>query len=134
VSNIEIETEQVEAHRMYEEWYQVTPEAAHAINEARRGGGRVFAVGTTVVRALETAAAHEGQVAPGAGWTSLYITPGYRFKAVDALLTGLHEAKTTRLVLAVAFTGDKDLVRRAYAEAVAQKYLWHEFGDVSLIL
>jgi S-adenosylmethionine:tRNA ribosyltransferase-isomerase len=141
VSNIEIETEQVEAHRMYEEWYCVPPEAAQIINAARskgplpgQGGGRVFAVGTTVVRTLETASDAAGVVRPSAGWTNLYITPGYRFKAVDALITGLHEAKTTRLVLAAAFAHNPALVKRAYAEAVAQKYLWHEFGDVSLIL
>ena len=134
VSNIEIEAEEVEAHRMYEEWYQVTPEAAQAINDARRRGGRVFAVGTTVVRTLETAADESGLVRPGGGWTSLYITPGYRFKVVDELITGLHEAKTTRLVLAVAFAGDWEIVQRAYAEALAQEYLWHEFGDVSLIV
>ncbi len=93
-----------------------------------------FAAGTTVVRTLETAAGEDGQVAPAEGWTSLYITPGYRFKAVDALLTGLHEAKTTRLVLAVAFAGDRELVQRAYGQAIARQYLWHEFGDVSLIV
>jgi S-adenosylmethionine:tRNA ribosyltransferase-isomerase len=87
-----------------------------------------------VVRTLETAAARDGVVRPGMGWTDLYITPGHRFKAVDALITGLHEAQSTRLVLAVAFTGDKELVHKAYAEAVAEGYLWHEFGDVSLIV
>jgi S-adenosylmethionine:tRNA ribosyltransferase-isomerase len=134
VSNIDIETEQVEQHTMYEEWYQVAPEAAETINHARASGGRVIAIGTTPTRALETVTDEQGTVHPGEGWTSLYITPGYRFKAIDALLTGLHEAKSTRLVLATAFTGDQALVLRAYNEAIAQRYLWHEFGDLSLIL
>lgn len=134
VSNIDIEEEQVEQHTMYEEWYQVSEQTAATINRARAAGGRVFAIGTTVVRALESAADAAGQVQPGGGWTNLYITPGYRFRAVDALVTGLHEAKSTRLVLASAFAGDYDLVLRAYDEAIGQGYLWHEFGDVSLIV
>lgn len=134
VSNIDIETEQVEQHKMYEEWYQVSPEAAETINRARAHGGRIVAIGTTPTRTLETVTDERGIVHPGEGWTSLYVTPGYRFKAVDVLLTGLHEAKSTRLVLATAFTGDQALVLRAYNEAIAQGYLWHEFGDLSLIL
>ncbi|HEU5368884.1 MAG TPA: S-adenosylmethionine:tRNA ribosyltransferase-isomerase [Ktedonobacterales bacterium] len=134
VSNIDIETEQVEQHTMYEEWYQVSPEAAETINRARASGGRVVAIGTTPTRALETVTDEQGIVHAGEGWTSLYITPGYRFKAIDVLLTGLHEAKSTRLVLATAFTGDQALVLRAYNKAIAQGYLWHEFGDLSLIL
>jgi S-adenosylmethionine:tRNA ribosyltransferase-isomerase len=134
VSNIDIETEQVEQHTMYEEWYQVSPNAAETINRARANGGRIVAIGTTPTRTLETVTDEQGIVHPGEGWTSLYITPGYRFKAVDVLLTGLHEAKSTRLVLATAFTSDQALVLRAYNEAIAQGYLWHEFGDLSLIV
>lgn len=134
VSNIDIEEEQVEQHSMYEEPYQITDEAAQLINYARERGGRVFAIGTTVVRTLETVADEQGRLAGRRGWTSLYITPGYRFKAVDALVTGLHEAKSTRLVLATAFAGDKDLVLRAYREALARDYRWHEFGDLTLIV
>jgi S-adenosylmethionine:tRNA ribosyltransferase-isomerase len=134
VSNIDIETEDIQQHTMYEEWYQVSPEAAQAINQARARGGRIFAIGTTVVRTLETVADKRGQVQPGEGWTSLYITPGHHFKAVDALVTGLHEAKSTRLVLANAFAGDQALVLKAYNEAIERGYLWHEFGDVSLIV
>ena len=134
VSNIDIETEDIKQHTMYEEWYQVSPDAARAINQARAQGGRIFAIGTTVVRTLETAADEQGVVQPGEGWTNLYITPGHRFKAVDALVTGLHEDKSTRLVLASAFSGDQALVLRAYNQAIEQGYLWHEFGDVSLML
>jgi S-adenosylmethionine:tRNA ribosyltransferase-isomerase len=134
VSGLPIEEEDVEQHAMYEEWYQVTPEAAQAINHARERGGRVIAVGTTVTRTLETVADEDGVIHEGEGWTTLYITPGYRFKAVDGLVTGLHEPDSTRMVLAVAFAGSKELMLRAYQEAISQKYLWHEFGDVSLIL
>ncbi|HEY7347348.1 MAG TPA: S-adenosylmethionine:tRNA ribosyltransferase-isomerase [Ktedonobacterales bacterium] len=134
VSNIDIETEQVEQHKMYEEWYQVSPEAAATINHSRSSGGRIVAIGTTPTRTLETVTDEQGIVHPGEGWTSLYITPGYRFRAVDVLLTGLHEAKSTRLFLATAFTNDQALVLRAYNEAIAQGYLWHEFGDLSLIV
>ncbi|HEY7356605.1 MAG TPA: S-adenosylmethionine:tRNA ribosyltransferase-isomerase [Ktedonobacterales bacterium] len=134
VSNIDIEEEQVEQHTMYEEWYQVLPEAAETINRARASGGRIVAIGTTPTRTLETVTDEQGIVHAGEGWTSLYITPGYRFKAIDVLLTGLHEAKSTRLVLATAFTGDQALVLRAYNEAIAEGYLWHEFGDLSLII
>ena len=104
------------------------------INHSRSNGGRVVAIGTTPTRTLETVTDEQGIVHAGEGWTSLYITPGYRFKAIDVLLTGLHEAKSTRLVLATAFTGDQALVLRAYNEAIAQGYLWHEFGDLSLII
>jgi len=134
VSNIDIEEEQVEQHSMYEEPYQITDEAAQMINHARERGGRVFAIGTTVVRTLETVADQNGHVEGQRGWTSLYIAPGYRFRIADALVTGLHEAKSTRLVLATAFAGDKDLVLRAYHEALDRDYRWHEFGDLTLIL
>lgn len=134
VSNIDIETEDIQQHTMYEEWYQVLPEAAEIINQAHSQGGRIFAIGTTVVRTLETTADEQGVIHPGEGWTSLYIAPGYHFKAIDALVTGLHEAKTTRLALATAFAGDQTLVLQAYNEAIERRYLWHEFGDVSLLL
>lgn len=134
VSNIDIEEEQVERHQMHEEPYQLTDEAAQLINHARERGGRVFAVGTTVVRTLETVADDQGCLEGRRGWTSLYITPGYRFKVVDALLTGLHEAKSTRLALAAAFAGDRDLIRRAYHQALDRDYRWHEFGDLTLIV
>jgi S-adenosylmethionine:tRNA ribosyltransferase-isomerase len=134
VSNIDIEEDQVERHAMYEEPYQITDEAAQMINHARECGGRVFAIGTTVVRTLETVADGKGCLEGRRGWTSLYITPGYRFKVVDALVTGLHEAKSTRLVLATAFAGDKDLALHAYREALQRDYRWHEFGDLTLIV
>jgi S-adenosylmethionine:tRNA ribosyltransferase-isomerase len=134
VSNIDIEEERIDQHRMYEEEYQLSEEAAQIINHARSRGGRVFAVGTTVVRTLETVANASGNLEERSGWTSLYIQPGYRFKVVDALLTGFHEARSTRLVLAVAFAGDKDLVLRAYHEALERDYRWHEFGDLTLIV
>lgn len=134
VSNIDVEAEDVEQHSMYEEPYQISDEAAQLINHARERGGRVVAIGTTVVRTLETVADAHGRLEGRRGWTSLYITPGYRFKIVDALLTGLHEARSTRLILATAFSGDKELLLRAYRAALQRDYKWHEFGDCSLIL
>lgn len=134
VSSIEIEEENVEEHTMYEEEYNLPAEAAEAINRARREGRRVIAVGTTVTRTLETCAREDGMVEARHGWTDLYITPGYRFKAIDGLITGLHEAKSTRLVLLTAFVGDKDLVLQVYNEAIERGYRWHEFGDACLVL
>jgi S-adenosylmethionine:tRNA ribosyltransferase-isomerase len=133
VSSIDITEEQVEQHRMYGEWYQLSAPAAAAINAARAAGGRVVAVGTTVVRTLESQADPDGTLRPGEGTTELYITPGYHFRIVDALVTGLHEAKSTRLVLASSLAG-RDLMLRAYHEALERGYLWHEFGDATLIL
>ena len=99
----------------------------------RASGGRVIAAGTTVVRALETAARADGQVAARAGWTSHVVTPETGVQAVDGLLTGLHEPRSSHLRMLAAFAGP-DLLARCYAEAISSEYLWHEFGDVHLLL
>ena len=112
--------------------YMVPEATAEAVARARAAGGRVVAVGTTVVRALETAGAG-GRVAAGSGWTRLRIQPGTRLAVVDGLLTGLHEPEASHLDLLGAFLSPEEL-RAAYDEALARGYLWHEFGDVSLIL
>jgi S-adenosylmethionine:tRNA ribosyltransferase-isomerase len=117
----------------YEEYYRVPDASARLINAARRAGQRVLAVGTTVVRALETVAAADGQVHAGEGWTSLVITPDRRLRAVSGLLTGLHEPRASHLHMLAALAGD-DHLRLAYAEALRQRYLWHEFGDLHLLL
>ncbi len=117
----------------YEEYYQVPAASARLINAARRDGGRLIAVGTTVVRALETVADEHGQVHPGAGWTGLVITPRRRLQAVDGLLTGLHEPRASHLSMLAALAGDAHL-RAAYGSALRERYLWHEFGDLHLIL
>ncbi len=120
------------AHRLEPEWRVVPPEAAAAIAAARGRGGRVWAVGTTVSRTLESAAVG-GSVRPGAGWTSLFIRPGHSFAAVDRLLTNFHLPRSTLLMLVCAFAG-RDLVMRAYAEAIGQRYRFYSYGDAMLIL
>jgi len=117
----------------YEEFYRVPPETARAVNGARNAGQRVIAVGTTVVRALETVTDPEGTTNPGEGWTRLVITPRRGLRAVDALLTGLHEPRASHLAMIETLAGIKHL-RVAYAEALREGYLWHEFGDLHLIL
>lgn len=122
----------VEDHPIHTEAWLVPEETAQAVAQTRRAGGRVVAVGTTSVRALETSAA-AGEVVSGAGWTSLFITPGYRFRTVDALLTNFHLPRTTLFALVCAFAGS-DLVRAAYAAAFAERYRLLSFGDAMLIL
>jgi S-adenosylmethionine:tRNA ribosyltransferase-isomerase len=117
----------------YEEYYRVPAETAFLVNHARTTGQRVVAVGTTVVRALETVVDGQGVVHPGEGWTRLVITPARGLKAVNALLTGLHEPEATHLAMLAALTG-QDHLAITYAEALRERYLWHEFGDLHLIL
>src|SRR5687768_7041169 len=117
----------------YPEWYRVPVATARAIERARATGGRVVAVGTTVVRALETVATRAGAVAPGEGWTDLVVTPERGLYAVDALLTGFHTPKASHLWMLEAHAGRAHLTV-AYSEALRQRYLWHEFGDSHLIL
>jgi len=117
---------------MLEETYEVGPEAAETINRAKAEGRPVVAVGTTVVRTLESAW-REGVVAPGPGATSLFITPGREFKVVDRLLTNFHLPRSTLLMLVSAFAG-VELIREAYARAVREKYRFFSYGDCMLIL
>jgi S-adenosylmethionine:tRNA ribosyltransferase-isomerase len=119
-------------HLVPEEEYHVSPEAADAINATHASGGRVIAVGTTVVRALETAADEDGRVHPGHGVTRLRITADTPLRATDGLLTGLHEPEASHLDLLTAFA-PAAVIQEAYAEAVERGYLWHEFGDLNLI-
>jgi S-adenosylmethionine:tRNA ribosyltransferase-isomerase len=120
-------------HPASEEEYFISPATAEKVNRAREEGGRVIAVGTTVVRALESVADEAGRVQPGHGYTRLRITPEHKLKAVDGLLTGLHEPEASHLDLLAAFL-PPDQIREAYEEAVRLRYLWHEFGDLNLIL
>ncbi len=128
-----VRVENVEEHTMHEEFWRVVAEAAQVINGARAEGGRIVAVGTTSVRVLESAAADDGTVLPGEGWTRLFIYPGYRFKVVDCLITNFHLPRSTLLMLVCAFAG-RELVLRAYSEAVARKYRFFSYGDAMLIL
>jgi S-adenosylmethionine:tRNA ribosyltransferase-isomerase len=118
--------------RPYPERFRVSCGAADRVNRARARGGRVIAVGTTVVRALESAAAEDGVVRPAAGWTSLVVTPERGTRAVDALLTGWHEPDASHLLMLEAIAG-RALLERSYAAALAHGYRWHEFGDVHLL-
>ncbi len=120
----------------YPELYDVPPATARLVDATRRAGGRVIALGTTVVRALESAAANrgpDGALPPVAGWTHHVVTPETGLAVVDALLTGLHEPRSSHLQMLNAFAGEP-LLRRCYAAAVEYGYLWHEFGDVHLLL
>jgi len=120
-----VKTEQVEEHVMHSEHYEVSAETAEAINSARAAGGRVVAVGTTTVRTLESSADADGRVAPGAGWTSIFIYPGYVFRAVDAMVTNLHLPKSTLIMMVSAFAG-REFVLDAYRHAVCgARPLWH---------
>jgi S-adenosylmethionine:tRNA ribosyltransferase-isomerase len=118
--------------RPYPERFRVGCGAADAVNRARARGARVVAAGTTVVRALESAADAQGNVHPADGWTSLTVTPERGIRAVDALLTGWHEPDASHLLMLEAIAG-RALLERSYAAALAHGYRWHEFGDVHLL-
>jgi S-adenosylmethionine:tRNA ribosyltransferase-isomerase len=120
-------------HPASEEEYFIGEGAARLVNETRAAGGRVVAVGTTVVRALESVADDEARVRPGHGYTRMKVTAASRLSAVDGLLTGLHEPEASHLDLLTAFLPAAQ-IRAAYEEAVRLKYLWHEFGDLNLII
>jgi S-adenosylmethionine:tRNA ribosyltransferase-isomerase len=115
------------------EWYRVPPTTAAQINAARQAGGRVIAVGTTAVRALETVTDRAGLAHPGEGWTELVVTPDRPVRSVDGLLTGWHEPGASHLAMLVAVAGPA-LIDASYSEALAEGYLWHEFGDSHLVL
>jgi S-adenosylmethionine:tRNA ribosyltransferase-isomerase len=118
----------------YPEWFEVPPATARLVEVTRRSGGRVIAAGTTVVRALESAAGGPGvQVSARAGWTSHVVTTETGVRAADGLLTGMHEPRSSHLRMLAAFHSP-ELLERCYDEALAQGYLWHEFGDVHLLL
>ena len=117
----------------YEEYYRVSAETAVQVNQARRQGRRIIAVGTTAIRALETVTDNAGTTHAGAGWTDLFITPQRGIRAVDGLLTGLHEPRATHLAMLAALA-DSCHLSLAYEQALQQQYLWHEFGDLHLLL
>lgn len=123
----------VEQHVMHEEFFTIPKPTAEAINAGRKRQGRIWAVGTTVVRALESAADESGAVRSVSGWTRLFIYPPYRFKVVDVLITNFHLPRSTLLMLVCAF-GGTELVLAAYREAVAQRYRFYSLGDAMLIL
>ena len=117
----------------YKEFYRVTPETAQMVNESRASGHRVVAVGTTAIRALESVTTGEGKTHAGEGWTCLVVTPQHKLRAVNALITGMHEPEATHLAMLEALAGLSH-IKIAYEEALRNGYLWHEFGDLHLIL
>jgi S-adenosylmethionine:tRNA ribosyltransferase-isomerase len=117
----------------YPEWYRVSPTTAARVNQTRADGGRVIAIGTTVVRALETVAHPNGRVHPGDGWTDLVISPARGVYAIDGMLTGWHEPEGSHLAMLEAVAG-RPILDVSYEAARTEDYLWHEFGDVHLLL
>jgi S-adenosylmethionine:tRNA ribosyltransferase-isomerase len=137
-----VKAENIEDHQMHSEYCQLSPEVAERLNRAKAEGRRIIAVGTTSVRVLETAARQKSkndlrpeacELRPFSGWTDLFIYPGYRFRAVDALITNFHLPRSTLLMLVAAFAG-KELIDRAYREAIRRRYRFYSFGDAMLIL
>jgi S-adenosylmethionine:tRNA ribosyltransferase-isomerase len=121
------------SHAMHSEWYSLAPDAAATLNEVRAAGRRVWAVGTTVVRTLETCTDERGVTRAGSGWTDIFIRPPYRFRGVDALVTNFHLPRSTLLMLVAAF-GGYEAVLRAYGEAIEAGYRFYSFGDAMAVL
>jgi S-adenosylmethionine:tRNA ribosyltransferase-isomerase len=127
-----VKVDDTSEHRMHAEWGEITAETAGALNAVRRAGGRLVAVGTTALRLLETAASEDGSIQPFSGETDIFITPGYRFKAVDLLLTNFHLPRSTLFMLVCAFSG-LDTMRQAYAHAIREGYRFYSYGDACLL-
>ena len=125
--------EKIEDHVMHKEYYEVSQEAAGRINRARENGGRIIAVGTTSSRTLESVSTKDGTVQAEKDWTGIYITPGYRFRAVDALITNFHLPESTLLMLVSALMGREEALR-CYEHAIKERYRFFSFGDAMLIL
>lgn len=126
-----VRVQDLSKHVMHSEWYEIPPASVEAINAARERGGRVLAVGTTTLRALESAAS-SGPLAPGRGETRLFVLPGFRFRLVERLLTNFHLPRSTLLMLVSAF-GGMDNIRRAYRHAIDERYRFYSYGDAMLI-
>jgi S-adenosylmethionine:tRNA ribosyltransferase-isomerase len=127
-----VKAEDTAGHKMHPEWGSVSAETASTLNAARRTGGRIVAVGSTSLRLLESAAADDGTLAPFSGETALFIAPGYRFRAIDAMLTNFHLPRSTLFMLVCAFCG-LDVMRRAYNHAIANNYRFYSYGDACLL-
>ena len=127
-----VKTDDTEGHKMHAEWGFISTETACALNEARAKGGRIVAVGTTSLRLLESAASEDGTIKPFAGETAIFITPGYRFRAVDILMTNFHLPRSTLFMLVSAFSG-LDAMKAAYAHAMSGGYRFYSYGDACLL-
>ncbi len=127
-----VKADNIEEHKMHAEFGVVTAEVAEALNAARAKGGRIVAVGSTALRLLESAVGDDGRLSAFAGETSIFITPGYRFKAVDLMLTNFHLPRSTLFMLVSAFSG-LDVMKRAYAYAIENDYRFYSYGDACLL-
>jgi S-adenosylmethionine:tRNA ribosyltransferase-isomerase len=127
-----VKTADTDAHRMHAEQGSVTAQTADALNRVRRAGGRIVAAGSTSLRLLESAMGDDDTIRPFEGETALFITPGYRFRAVDVMLTNFHLPRSTLFMLVAAFCG-LDLMKRAYAHAIRQGYRFYSYGDACLL-
>ena len=127
-----VKAEDTSRHKMHPEWGSVSAETAEALNATRRAGGRIVAVGSTALRLIESATGEDGTISPFSGDTALFITPGYRFRAVDAMLTNFHLPRSTLFMLVCAFSG-LDVMQRAYAHAIASGYRFYSYGDACLL-
>jgi len=128
-----IKTENTEEHKMHSEWAEITDKNAHLINLAKREGRRVVAVGTTTVRTLEGVFKKEGEIKTFAGEVDLFISPGFKFQVIDAMITNFHLPKSTLLMLVSAFAGDREFTLRCYEDAIKKQYRFYSFGDAMLI-
>ncbi|HEY1146109.1 MAG TPA: tRNA preQ1(34) S-adenosylmethionine ribosyltransferase-isomerase QueA, partial [Allosphingosinicella sp.] len=128
-----VKVEDTDAHRMHSEWGRIDAATADRLNAVRAGGGRLIAVGTTSLRLLESAAGEDGIIRPFEGDTAIFITPGYRFRAVDGLVTNFHLPKSTLFMLVSALMG-RERMQTAYAHAIASGYRFYSYGDASLLL
>lgn len=128
-----VRVDDTDAHTMHAEWGEVSEATAHAIGTARAAGGRIVSIGTTSLRLLESVArAHDGAVKPWSGETDIFITPGFRFRAVDLLLTNFHLPRSTLFMLVAAFAG-LDRMKQAYAHAIGERYRFYSYGDCCLL-
>jgi S-adenosylmethionine:tRNA ribosyltransferase-isomerase len=128
-----VKAERIEDHKMHAEWGRIDSETAERLNAVRSSGGRLIAVGTTSLRLLESAAEESGSIRPFEGDTAIFITPGYRFKAIDGLVTNFHLPKSTLFMLVSALMG-LEVMKQAYAHAVDQRYRFYSYGDGSLLI
>ncbi|MEP2100900.1 MAG: tRNA preQ1(34) S-adenosylmethionine ribosyltransferase-isomerase QueA [Parasphingorhabdus sp.] len=128
-----VKVDETDNHQMHSEWGKIEPEVANRLNEVRRNGGRVIAVGTTSLRLLESATGADGIIKPFEGDTDIFITPGYKFRGIDGLMTNFHLPKSTLFMLVSALMGLENM-QSAYAHAIAKKYRFYSYGDSSLLL
>jgi S-adenosylmethionine:tRNA ribosyltransferase-isomerase len=128
-----VKVENIEEHQMHSEFYTIDEDTAALINKTKLSGGRIFSVGTTSTRTLETAGAKDGQIHGQSGWTDIFIYPGYKFKVVDCLITNFHLPKSSLVMLVSALAG-REKILDAYKLAIQENYRFYSFGDAMLII